>query len=700
MLLFLMGVSIVSYSQGINENNVLVKKNVITETTISLESITNNSPYDIELTIRGNNGKITKVKIKKGDTYFDNIACENIYAASTGTSQSVGSSIWNKAKTKKAWEELQEYKETIIIPDEAKTDVTIDEEKSDPTSIEVMPQITSHKEKTDSRTVFASFKRKYDKDPYWSISSIESDEKIINDHIEALNNWTDRNAYIQGKNLEKYLREEGKKLDKAKESIDDLANEFKSYYKDVIIDESEFYCFDSIKFILKKRAEKREIALNKLREAINTDESSVSLFDFSKLHKQTIINIVVIVGVILFLFIWFVLVARKREKENKQKHIQHQHVQPGSPTIVVRRKTTSILKKQSLEDVIGNKAYMKIECADFCSDSAVRRMYIKNTCIKDIYNMYAEDLRNPDNPKEDGCMVLGRWVLDHQTNEYYVSLEEIVQPGDDAVFQEYELNFGGKIKLKVAEKLRKLRRESNLQYDLTCWVHSHPGLGVFFSNSDANVQMQLKHPSHPNFLTAIVVDILTPQQEFGIFTFKHDSTINSKNDLNKMYSLEELHKWAVESDRYSFKAEDYYNTLSKSEDLYEECKGVQLNNSAIIDMCSITTEPTMGLVAWAHGYMTMSYGKKEFIVTSITKSESTTDDDMLGCLVIGTHCSIPSIRKTISAYSSKVNFVLFYSISQETLTTIPVIDMELSTDEKFYCEEKLEDLKIWTRRKR
>ncbi len=696
-----MDISIVSYSQGINENNVLVEKNVITETTISLESITNNSPYDIEVTIRGNKGVISRVKIKKEDKYtFDNIACENIYAASTGTSQSVGSSIWNKAKTKKAWKELQEYKASIVIPNEAKTDVTVDETESEPVSIKEIPQNTARKEKTDSRTVIASFKRKFDKDPYWSMSSIESDEKIINDHIEALNNWTDKNAYIQGKELEKYLRQEGKKLDEAKESISDLANEFKSYYKDVIIDESEFHCIDSMKFILKERAEKREIALEKLREAINVDKSSVSQFDFSKLDKQTILNIAAIAGVILLLLIWFVLAARKRKKKSKQIHVQHQPAETDSPAIVVRRKTTSILKKQSLEDIIGNKAYLKIECSDFCSDSAVRRMYIKNTCIKDIYNMYAEDLRNPDNPKEDGCMVLGRWVYDDQSNEYYVSLEEIVQPGDDAVFQEYELNFGGKIKLKVAEKLRKLRRESNLQYDLTCWVHSHPGLGVFFSNSDTSVQMQLKHPSHPNFLTAIVVDILTPQQEFGIFTFKHDSTINSKNDLRKMYSLEELHKWAVESDRYSFKEEDYYNTLSKSEALYEECKGIQLNNSAIIDMCSITTEPNMGLVAWAHGYMTMSRGKKEFIVTSISKSELSTDDDMLGCLVIGTHCSIPSIRKTISAYSNKVNFVLFYSVSQETLTTIPVDNMQLSMDEKFYSEEKLEDLKIWTRRKR
>jgi CBS domain-containing protein len=183
--------------------------------------------------------------------------------------------------------------------------------------------------------------------------------------------------------------------------------------------------------------------------------------------------------------------------------------------IVVRRKTATILKKQSLENVIGNPAYLQVDATDFTYESAVRRIYIKNTCIVDIYNMYAEDLQKPENPKEDGCMVLGRWVYDSESQEYYVSLEQIVLPGDDAVFAEYELNFGGKIKLKVVELLRKLRRETNFQYDLTCWVHSHPGLGVFFSNSDVTVQMQLKHPSHPNFLTAIVVDILTPDMDLG-----------------------------------------------------------------------------------------------------------------------------------------------------------------------------------------
>ena len=94
--------------------------------------------------------------------------------------------------------------------------------------------------------------------------------------------------------------------------------------------------------------------------------------------------------------------------------------------------------------------------------------------------------------------------------------------------------------------------KTNLQYDLACWVHSHPGLGVFFSNSDANVQMQLKHSTHPNFLTAIVVDILTPNQELGIFTFKPDSTISGLFSQLFHYSTPAASKQKTFETKYAY----------------------------------------------------------------------------------------------------------------------------------------------------
>ena len=533
--------------------------------------------------------------------------------------------------------------------------------------------------------------------PFYSIVSIENETSKIEEYINSLRNWKDKDAYIRENHLNSYVAGNRDSLELYRKSISSLITEYLGQFGNrEIINKSE--CIDSIQTIIINRLDQRETNINRLSDEINNTPTPKS-FDWKRLDKN---YIGIGTGVILLLFILFTW-YRKASKKNSTTTLANNGgntAADASSAIVVRRKTTSILRKQSLEDVIGSDSYLKIDCNEFCNDSAVRRMYIKNTCIKDIYNMYAEDLRNPSNPKEDGCMVLGRWVHDAESNEYYVSLEHIVLPGDDAVFTEYELNFGGKIKLKVTEKLRKLRKETNLQYDLTCWVHSHPGLGIFFSNSDSNVQMQLKHPTHPNFLTAIVVDILTPQQELGIFTFKRDSTINSKADLKKLYSLEELYKWAVESDRNSFRPEDHYNILADAKSHKDDCYGIELSNSAIIDMAKLVDEQGTGLVGMVHGFSNQQGLKTENVAVTITKNEAVPDNELVGCFIMGTHCSIPSIRKVVAGYLNKIKFVLVYTTMDGLVTSIPVISNDICTDETYYGEQKLENLKIWTRRKR
>lgn len=409
---------------------------------------------------------------------------------------------------------------------------------------------------------------------------------------------------------------------------------------------------------------------------------------------------------LLFLIVIMAMV-RKHKKKAKRKHPPL--LPDPAPTvashqgdIVVRRKTTTILRKQNLGDVLHNDNYMRIDCQDFCNDSAVRRIYIKNTCIKEIYNMYSDDLRSPDNPKEDGCMVLGRWVYDDEADEYYVSLEYVVLPGDDAVFKEYELNFGGKIKLRVREKLRRLRTDTDLQYDMTCWVHSHPGLGVFFSNSDNGVHMQLKHPTHPKFLTAMVVDILTPQMDLGIFTFKQggELTVNSKQDLTRLFSLEKMYKWALESDRSAFRQEDNYNMLSSAQMRDESCNGILLSNSAVIDISRCLEDRGPEGVLFAYGFPHTHGIYTEYVVEEVSSKKELTNHELVGCLVSGTHLSLPTIRKSIEDKKDKCSFVLFYSTVKGDLISLPVFKGEILEDDKYFGEVKMEDLKIWTRRRR
>lgn len=429
--------------------------------------------------------------------------------------------------------------------------------------------------------------------------------------------------------------------------------------------------------------------------------------------KLTYLQIAIRVGigiiVALILAAMVFLLVKFKKKYKKVRTVDNQFTSysstnsvnnTGTSDVIIRRKTSSVLHKQSLDDVVNNGNYLTINCSDFCNDTAVKTMYIKNSCIMDIYNMYADDLRNPNNPKEDGCMVLGRWVHDEKLDEYAVSLEEVVFPGDDAIFAEYELDFGGKIKVKINEKLRKLRRETNLQYDLTCWVHSHPGLGVFFSNTDCNLHLLHKHPTYPKFLTAIVIDILTPQQELGVFTFKHDMSINAKADLKQFYSLEEWYKWAVESKRTSVVIEEHYNTLENAKSRNNECYNIQLSNSTVIDMDLIATNPNRESLYFVHGFLIQQSDQTTNVAVKISDSVAMTDNELVGCFMVVTHRSYPTIKKAVASYLDKIKFILVYSSADGMLTTIPVIANDLCTDESYYGEQPLEELKIWTRRKR
>lgn len=589
----------------------------------------------------------------------------------------------------------------------------------------------SRQKPVEAAVVIDEFRKHVEKVPFFSDSAVTAAKNEIEEHIKCLRNWSDRKAYVEEHHLNTYLSTNRDSLQYYKGLASVEIDNFMKQYT-LVEPEDEPECRNGMMALLNDKLSVRETNLNLLDKELNSQEGGSSL-------NWKLIG--TIVGALLLLGILIALLRRNKQPAVPQPSNVQRSNRPGSgqqggnePGIIVRRKTATILKKQSLEDVIGNPNYLQVDAVDFCYESAVRRMYIKNTCIIDIYNMYAEDLRNSNHPSENGCMVLGRWVHDDESKEYYVSLEQIVLPGDDAVFDEYELNFGGKIKLRVLEQLRKLRRETNFQYDLTCWVHSHPGLSVFFSNSDVSVQEQLKHPQHPNFLTALVVDILTPTQEVGIFTYRRDANINSKNDLKRMYSLKEWYDWAVKSleanpeghpqpmaeaevqtepqvesvqdtfaevvEDVSFNHAEFFNMLSNAKVRTDTCNGIHLNREMIVDMCmSIGTAQGSALLGYVHGRSLQHEQKVEHLAEQLSNNEQADDKDLLGCFVVDAHRSIPSIRKAVEDCLDKIMFVLVYQPTTGMLTSIPVVDSELSTEESNYGEQKLEDLKIWTRKK-
>lgn len=668
---------------------------VTSESTIFLKAVYNE---DNKKTVTINVDGISVGVIAAGGSLSINKNCTRFVKAESSEGNKV---LWRKGDTATEWEnkhpihDNEKHSEEIQL-EQLQTETEIPKEN-------ISKQRTTKVKVLSAEQIVSFFKEYLEKDSFYSSTFAKALKDKFDDHVIFLNNYIEnkdkREEYIQNNLLREYLNDKETLISQNEANIDSYIDNFlaSNFNTNELPNHSEYEI--KLRNILEERIAERKDLLDKYRNDIFDESFSIVLTEHLFSGESIVINIVIGILVICLIVLIIIIIKKSARKKKSTAILRENARQNANTNIIVRRKTTSILKKQSLEDVQHNNAYFPIDCAEFCSDSAVRRIYMKNTCIKDIYNLYAEDLRNPENPNEDGCMVLGRWVHDEENDEYYISLEEIVKPGDDAIFKEYELNFGGKIKLKVSEKLRRLRRETNLQYDMTCWVHSHPGLGVFFSNADNNVQMQLKHPTHPKFLVAIVIDILTPNQEMGIFTFKHDLSINSKTDLHKMYSLEELYKWAIKSDRTSFRQEDYKNIMQTASTSIDSHYGVELSNSAIIDLCQLQTIQENGLLAWVYGYACNNNGKTEYVIKSISQTKPA-DDELIGCYINGSHCSIPTIKKTISNDFSNIKFILFYSTADGILTSIPVLEDIVSVNEAYYGEEKLEDLKIWTRRKR
>lgn len=691
------------YAESVTKEKVTITYEILEDGSYKIIDVMNGSPSKIILHIgkyvttikAGGSAKIKKVS--RGPVKFD-------YPRSSG-------------HTLLAYKEAPVQEKEILQPNPAdsikqETDTT---EKTEATAT-VSSSKSNKKEKTnkkDEAQSVASSKpittdgysialNLLNKDDFFGNEAVDAYTQKVDSYVYALSQSNDQRQFLVDNEINQFLKNSEHELESKKAEIPTIASNIIRAAK-INNSSSRSAFLNSIIEQLTNRLNIRKTSFLALQDAVNKiDDEHPN--EISK--KESIINYAIISVIVLILFIWLGCVVMKKRNKTKPSHSSIATKQPqdesnvNNQAIVVRRRTTTILKKQDIDDVKVNSDYLIIKSSEYTQDSAVRNIYLKNTCIKEIYNLYAEDLRDTNKPKEDGCMVLGRWIYDEDSNTYDVSLETVVFPGDDAIFKEYELNFGGKIKLRVAEKLRKLRKETNLQYDLVCWIHSHPGLGVFFSNSDVNVQMQLKHAQHPNFLVAFVIDILTSDQQMGIFTFRKDGSINSKGDLTKLYSLEELYKWALKSENVSFNPDNYYNVIESAKTKLPACNGIELNNSAIIDLTQIIIDSKTDIIGWIIGVEADIKGNKEFIVSKIVQSEVKPTTGVIGVLIGVTHMSVPTIQRLINTENINPSFILVYSSKQNTLTSIPVINGELITDEHFYGEETIENLKIWTRRKR
>lgn len=191
------------------------------------------------------------------------------------------------------------------------------------------------------------------------------------------------------------------------------------------------------------------------------------------------------------------------------------------------------------------ESYFTMDMQKDFADTAVHKIFIHHTAIKKMYDFFKQSLELSSQTNETGCYFIGCWEYDDpEKKSYNISVEDIVEPGDDIVPGEFSFNFGLKIGVKLFARIAELTKTTNRDFVHTVWMHSHPGLGLFLSSHDLLVQKQLTYSDEPLRLAAFVIDTNTPEWDLAVFTAKTNGEMNNKENIKHLYSLESLYRWS------------------------------------------------------------------------------------------------------------------------------------------------------------
>lgn len=272
---------------------------------------------------------------------------------------------------------------------------------------------------------------------------------------------------------------------------------------------------------------------------------------------------IIIVIVIISLFgCGFFILSRRKKKVEKPALPATEEKKPVPGLKMVRPETQN--RTVGLEHVREhNEEYYLLDMQEQFEDTAIHNIYLHHTVIKKTFDFFKTFLESANKTPETGCFFIGCWeYVDESHKTYNISVEDIVEPGDDIEPDEYSFNFGYKIGGYLDMKVRNMREKTGRDYVHTVWMHSHPGLGLFLSSQDLVVQDLLKNKKEPGRLTAFVIDTNTANWELAVFTSKMNGEMNNKSDMKHTYSLDEFYEWSRKAKKqFSNEERDWDNYL-------------------------------------------------------------------------------------------------------------------------------------------
>ena len=387
---------------------------------------------------------------------------------------------------------------------------------------------------------------------------------------------------------------------------------------------------------------------------------------------------------VLILLVVLVLILR-RKKRGEAGDKESPHVMQ----VVEEEKNDYVVGLDYVRQNSGQ--YFAVDVEEFVSDTAVKKVYFSREAVKSLNSYYKSFLEQPERTNETGCYLIGGWEnVGGNEEQYNISVEEMVVPGDDAVYEEYSLNFGLKIGIKLGNAIRNLSEKTGRDYVHTVWMHSHPGLGLFLSSHDLVVQKQLAYPDAPKRMVAIVIDTNTPNWQMAFFTAKNNGGMNNKDDLLKTISFDVLNEWS----RHRAAAVQNTATVDNSfivttEDIRDEfafsAKCINQIDDAVYADAPVACSPLWGEIRQ----------NGELRTRVVSACDSSGDDREIGWLVIDTDTDEAFDAHRCEEKLAQADFCLVYRSEQECYL------VWLNADRKIrFVHTSLKEMKEWTRRRR
>lgn len=204
-------------------------------------------------------------------------------------------------------------------------------------------------------------------------------------------------------------------------------------------------------------------------------------------------------------------------------------ISSGKMKITKRDVKGGRLTSEEFKKVLSDGKYAFLDLTELWPDTAIKELYVSNECIKELGKFLKEENLDKVVAEMEGAIPeVGGFLMGyHQLNEegfIRVTMDEFVP-----FVPEYHDVF--KIEIGTATLVQELgdAQDTHPDKDVIGWFHTHPGHGLFLSNSDLSVQRHFPQ----KFQIAMEIDSLTNTLDTAFFTRKFDGSINNVEHRKK-----------------------------------------------------------------------------------------------------------------------------------------------------------------------